>query len=203
MKKKLNMPNQKQKAKNLSINPTVLLVVTGSIAAYKSPMLVKKLKALGIRVICVMTKNAKEFVTETALRVTSGERVYSDMFPKETEFGVLHTSLSDLADLVLVAPASANFIAKMSTGIADNLPACLVLATKSPVVVAPAMNDNMLTHAITQKNIAQLKAIGYEFADPICGALACGRNSAGHIASDEAILSLVRKKLKNSSLHKN
>lgn len=139
-----------------------------------------------------MTACAKEFVTPTVLRTMSGERVYSEMFHQDAPFGVLHTSLADLSDLVLISPATANFIAKMATGISDDLASCLVLATRKPVLVVPAMNDAMYMHPVTQKNISQLKALGYHFVDPIEGDLACGRVGIGHIAPEEAILASVR-----------
>jgi len=181
----------KSKARKLS-GKTVLHILTGSIAAYKAPELIKKMKDEGVRVVCVMTGCAREFVTPTVLRTVSGERVYFEMFPQDAPFGVLHTSLADLADLVLVSPATANFIAKMATGISDDLASCLVLATQKPILVVPAMNDNMYMHPVTQKNIAQLKALGYRFMDPIEGDLACGRVGIGHIAPDESILALVK-----------
>ncbi len=185
------MLRSKPKAKKLS-GKTVLHILTGSIAAYKAPELVKKMKDEGARVVCVMTACAKEFVTPTVLRTVSGERVYSEMFSQDAPFGVMHTSLADLADLVLVSPATANFIAKMATGISDDLASCLVLATRKPILVAPAMNDNMYTHPVTQKNIAQLKALGYHFVDPVEGDLACGRVGVGHIAPEESILAAVK-----------
>jgi phosphopantothenoylcysteine decarboxylase/phosphopantothenate--cysteine ligase len=185
------MLRSKVKAKKLS-GKTVLHILTGSIAAYKTPEFIKKMKDEGARVVCVMTRCAGEFVTPTVLRTVSGERVYSEMFPQDAPFGVLHTSLADLADLVLVSPATANFIAKMATGISDDLPSCLVLATRKPILVVPAMNDNMYLHPVTQKNIAQLKALGYHFADPIEGDLACGRVGVGHIAPEESILASVK-----------
>jgi len=181
------MLRSKPKAKKLS-GRTVLHILTGSIAAYEAPGLIKKMKNEGLRVVCVMTDSAKEFVTPTVLRTVSSERVYSEMFPQDAPFGVLHTSLADLSDLVLVSPATANFIAKMATGISDDLASCLVLATRKPVLVVPAMNDNMYLHPVTQKNIAQLKALGYHFVDPVEGDLACGRTGVGHIAPEEAIL---------------
>jgi len=150
------------------------------------------MKGEGIRVVCVLTSCAREFVTPTVLRAVSGERVYSEMFPQDAPFGVLHTSLADLSDLVLVSPATANFIAKMAIGISDDLASCLVLATRKPVLVVPAMNDNMYTHPVTQKNIAQLKALGYHFVDPVEGDLACGRVGVGHIALEESILASVK-----------
>ncbi len=185
------MLKSKPKARRLS-GRTVLHILTGSIAAYKAPELIKKMKDSGVRVVCVMTDSAKEFVTPTVLRTVSGERVYSEMFPQDVPFGVLHTSLADLPDLVLVSPATANFIAKMATGISDDLASCLVLATRKPVLVVPAMNDNMYLHPVTQKNIAQLKALGHHFVDPIEGDLACGRVGVGHIAPEEVILASVK-----------
>jgi phosphopantothenoylcysteine decarboxylase/phosphopantothenate--cysteine ligase len=185
------MLKPKPKAKRLS-GKTVLHILTGSIAAYKAPELIKRMRDEGARVVCVMTACAKEFVTPTVLRTVSGERVYSEMFPQDASFGVLHTSLADLPDLVLISPATANFIAKMATGISDDLASCLTLATRKPVLVAPAMNDNMFTHPVTQKNIAQLKALGYHFADPVEGDLACGRVGIGHIAPEDVILASVQ-----------
>lgn len=173
--------------------------MTGSIAAYKAPDLIKKMRDAGARVVCVMTHCAKEFVTPTVLRTVSGERVYSDMFPQDAPFGVLHTSLADLPDLVLVSPATANFIAKMATGISDDLASCLVLATRKPLLIAPAMNDNMYAHPVNQRNMAQLKALGYHFVDPVEGDLACGRVGVGHIAPDESILASIQSILSRKS----
>lgn len=186
------MSRPRPKARKLSSKKrTVLHILTGSIAAYKAPELIKRMRDDGLRVVCVMTESAKEFVTPTVLRAVSGERVFSEMFPQDAPFGVLHTSLADLPDVVLVSPATANFIAKMATGISDDLASCLVLATRKPVLVAPAMNDNMYLHPVTQKNIAQLKALGYHFADPVEGDLACGRVGVGHIAPEDDILAAV------------
>lgn len=194
------MLRSKRSPKKLS-NKTVLLVLTGSIAAYKTPDLIKALKEAGAKVICVQTACSKEFVTETVLRTVSGERVYSEMFPKDASFGVLHISLADQPDVVLAAPASANFIAKLAAGLADDLASCLVLATRRPVLIAPAMNDHMYTHPLTQRNIAQLKAIGYGFIDPVEGELACGRTGWGHIASHEKILEAVADTIKKRTGH--
>ena len=103
------------------------------------------------------------------------------------------------ADLVLIAPATATTIAKLAHGIADNILTCTVLATRAPVIVSPAMNDNMYTHPVTQKNIAQLKALGYHFVDPVEGNLACDRVGVGHIASDESMLASVTNILSSKS----
>jgi phosphopantothenoylcysteine synthetase/decarboxylase len=195
------MLKSRPKARKLS-GKTVLHILTGSIAAYKTPELIKKMRGEGARVVCVMTACAKEFVTPTVLRTVSGERVYSEMFPQDAPFGVLHTSLADLPDVVLVSPATANFIAKMATGISDDLASCLILAARKPILVAPAMNDNMYLHPVTQKNIAQLKALGYQFVDPTEGDLACGRVGIGHIAPEEAILASVQNILSQKPSHR-
>jgi len=185
------MSRLKAKGKRDS-HKTVLQILTGSIAAYKSPDLIKGMKADGIRVICIMTEAAKQFVTPTVLRTVSGERVYSEMFPQDAPFGVLHTSLAELPDLVLVAPATANFVAKLATGISDDLASCVCLATRKPILIVPAMNDGMYFHPITQKNLAQLKALGYHILDPIEGELACGRVGVGHITTDASIRAAIQ-----------
>ena len=194
------MSKPKARVKRLS-NRTILHILTGSIATYKIPDLIKMMREEGARAVCVQTACAKEFVTETVLRTVSGERVYSEMFPKDAPFSVLHTSLADQPDLVLIAPASANFIARLAAGIADDLASCVALATRKPILIAPAMNDNMYTHPLTQRNIAQLRAIGHQFIDPIEGDLACGYVGVGHIAPHEAILEsvvgILAKKSKN------
>ena len=195
------MLKPRPKARKLS-GKTVLHILTGSIAAYKTPELIKMMRGEGARVVCVMTACAKEFVTPTVLRTVSGERVYSEMFPPDAPFGVLHMSLADLPDLVLVSPATANFIAKMATGISDDLASCLVLASRKPILVAPAMNDHMYTHPVTQKNIAQLKALGYHFVDPIEGDLACGYTGVGHIAPEESILTSMKTILSQKASHR-
>jgi len=124
------------------------------------------------------------------------------MFSADVPWDVQHISLADLPNLVLVAPATANFIAKLATGISDDLPSCLCLATRKPILIVPAMNDGMLTHPITQRNIAQLKALGYYFVDPVEGELACGRVGVGHIASNESILTAVQDILQKKKRHK-
>jgi phosphopantothenoylcysteine decarboxylase/phosphopantothenate--cysteine ligase len=172
---------------------TVLHILTGSIAAYKSGDLIQAVRREGGRVICVMTECAKHFVAPLALRALSGEYVYQDFFSTETPYGVVHTSLVDSTDAVLVSPASANFIARLAAGFADDLASCLILATNRPVLIAPAMNDQMYLHPITQQNIAKLKGIGYHFIDPVEGRLVCGKEAIGHISDPETIVqTLVR-----------
>ncbi len=186
-----------QKSKKLSLKgKTILHVLTGSIAAYKSGDLVQLFRSEGARPVCVLTEGAKQFVTPVTLRALSGEMVYDDLFTRETPFDVLHTSLAEEADVVLISPASANFIARLAVGLADDLASCIVLATQKPVILVPAMNDNMYNHPLTQENLQKLKKIGYSIIDPEHGHLVCGKEAIGHIASNEAILSFVQQKLK-------
>ncbi len=172
---------------------TVVLIITGSIAAYKSGDLIQEMRDQGVRVICVMTESAKQFVTPLVLRAISGEKVYHDFFSAETPYDVLHTSLAEEADAVVIAPASADFIAKLAAGMAGDLASCIVLATQKPVLVAPAMNDQMYGHPITRQNIAKLKGIGYKFIEPIKGHLVCGREAIGHISEPATIIAAVKK----------
>ena len=195
------MSRQKQKAKNLK-NKTILQIFTGSIAAYKTPELIHMFQARGAKVICCLTNAAKEFVTPLTLRSLSGEQVFGDMFDKEAPYSITHTSLAEKTDLVLVAPASANFIARLAAGFADDLASCLVLSSRKPIVIVPAMNDAMYEHPITCKNIERLKKIGYYFVDPIIGKLACGKEGMGHIAKFDTILSCVEEILIKKSKRK-
>lgn len=171
---------------------TVLLVVTGSIAAVKAGDLIQALRSRGARVICVMTDTARHFVTPVVLKAYSGEPVYGEFFGFEHVKNILHTSLAEEADAVLVAPASADFIARLAAGMANDLASCTILSTARPVVIAPAMNDRMYTHPLTQKNIRTLKEIGYHFVDPVEGRLVCGRTAVGHIAGAETIAAFLQ-----------
>lgn len=186
------MKKQSPKRKSLR-NKTVLHVITGSIAAYKACEQIRAMKEEGARVIAVLTKAAEEFITPLTIRSLTGEWVYGDLFAKETPHHVLHTSLADTADLILIAPASADIIARLACGMADDLATSVVLATGSPVLIAPAMNDRMYRHPLTQNNIRRLKETGYHFLDPVEGYLACGRVAVGHIAETSAILDAVRR----------
>ena len=169
-------------------NKTILLIITGSIAAYKVADLIQALREAGARVIPVLTEAAKKFVTPLTIRAVSGEPVYDDFFTVHSPYDVIHTSLAELADLILVAPASANFIARLSGGFANDLASSIILASDRPVLVAPAMNDLMYRNPLTQENIQKLKKIGYCFADPIEGHLICGREALGHISDPETIV---------------
>ncbi|MBM3149684.1 MAG: bifunctional 4'-phosphopantothenoylcysteine decarboxylase/phosphopantothenoylcysteine synthetase, partial [Chloroflexi bacterium] len=153
---------------------TVVLGVTGSIAAYKAADLASKLTQAGAKVEVIMTEAATEFITPLTFRNITGRPVVTKMFELVSEYSVEHVALAEAADIVVVAPATANTIAKLAAGIADDMLGCTALATKAPVVIAPAMNVNMYQNQVTQENIARLKARGFTFVGPGYGRLACG-----------------------------
>ena len=187
------MKSAKPSRKSLQ-HKTILHILTGSISAYKACDLIQLLREEGARVICVLTQSAQKFITPLTVRAVSGEEIYTDLFSTTTPYGVLHTSLAEKADLVLVAPASANFIARVAAGLADDLASCVILATQRPVVIVPAMNDQMYTHPLTIKNIQTLREIGYHFVEPVHGHLVCGKEAVGHIADNEVILKTLEEK---------
>lgn len=173
----------------------ILLIITGSIAAYKSLDLIRRLREQGHKVTCVLTQGGAAFVTPLSVAALSEQPVYSDLFSlkEETEMG--HIRLSREADLVLVAPASADMLAKMAHGLAGDLASTILLATSAPVMVAPAMNVKMWEHPATQRNIGILKSDGITIIAPQAGKLACGELGEGRMADMEMILSAVTKKL--------
>ncbi|MBU2540299.1 MAG: hypothetical protein KJ593_00175 [Candidatus Omnitrophica bacterium] len=152
----------------------VILGVTGSIAIYKACELVRILKQSNINVIVLMTKEAQELVRPLTFRTLSGKRVYTDLFSKESEWDEYHVSLAGKANLIVIAPATANIIAKLAAGICDDLLSSTVIATKAKILIAPAMHEVMFKHPVTQENIAKLKKIGYQFIGPLKGKLASG-----------------------------
>ena len=169
----------------------VLLIVTGGIAAYKSLEVIRTLKERGALVRCVLTEAAREFITPLSAEVLSGERVHTELFAPTAESEMGHIRLSRAADLVVVAPASADFLAKMAHGLADDLATTLVLATDKPVLVAPAMNVRMWEHAAVQRNLAALRAQGILFAGPEDGAMACGEYGMGRMTEPASILAAI------------
>ncbi|QCX32214.1 bifunctional phosphopantothenoylcysteine decarboxylase/phosphopantothenate--cysteine ligase CoaBC [Caloramator sp. E03] len=169
---------------------TVVLGVTGGIAAYKALDIVSKLKKKNIDVHVIMTKAASKFVTPLSFQALSQNYVTIDMFAEPKRFEIRHISLAERADAFLIAPASANIIGKIANGIADDMLSTTVMATKSPVLIAPAMNTNMYENPIVQKNIAFLKSLGYYFIEPESGRLACGAIGKGKLADTESIVDL-------------
>ncbi|MBI3590734.1 MAG: bifunctional phosphopantothenoylcysteine decarboxylase/phosphopantothenate--cysteine ligase CoaBC [Candidatus Melainabacteria bacterium] len=170
----------------------IILGISAGIAAYKMYDLVSELKKLGHNVTAVITKDARHFISELPLKVLSSNPVYCEMFLPELQTRPVHIDLADNADLILVAPATADIIAKMANGICDELITNILLATKAQVYIAPAMNTNMWEHFTTQKNIETLVTkLGYKIIPPEDGDLACGYSGVGHIASNEKILKTI------------
>jgi phosphopantothenoylcysteine decarboxylase/phosphopantothenate--cysteine ligase len=165
----------------------VLIAVSGGIAAYKAPELVRTLVRAGCQVRCAMTPAATEFVTPLVLQTLSGARVATDLFDLTQESKIGHIALADWAELVVVAPATANVLAKLAHGLADDLVSTLALATKAPILVAPAMNVNMWRHPATTQNVRTLRARGVTFVGPDAGALACGWEGEGRMSEPSAI----------------
>lgn len=160
-------------------NLTVTLIVSGSIAAYKSAELTRELVKRGGKVHVVLTKSGAEFITPMTLQTLSGHKTAMDMFAEDREAEIGHIKLADSANAVLCAPATANLIAKAAAGIADDLASTILLATKAPVIFAPAMNVNMWLNPVTQRNVALLKELGCHFVEPDRGELACGWEGPG------------------------
>lgn len=159
----------------------IVIGVTGGIAAYKAVEVVSRLRKAGANTHVIMTREATEFVTELTFREISGNPVTIDMWAKVTNFKVEHIALANLADIMLIVPATANIIAKAAAGIADDMLSTTILATKAPLFFAPAMNTNMYENPVTQENIAKLKARGIHIIEPASGALACGTCGRGRL----------------------
>jgi phosphopantothenoylcysteine decarboxylase/phosphopantothenate--cysteine ligase len=177
---------------------TVVLGVTGSIAAYKAPSVARRLQSEGADVIVVMTDAGTELVDPLTFRSLTGKPVAVDMFSPSTDWQIEHISLADQANLLLIAPATANTIGKIANGIADNLLTCAVMATKAPVLIAPAMNVNMYENVIVQQNIQRLEKLGYAFVGPKVGRLATGIEGKGALADVDEIVARAKELLKAS-----
>jgi phosphopantothenoylcysteine decarboxylase/phosphopantothenate--cysteine ligase len=173
------------------VKKNILLGVTGSIAAYKACDLIGFLKKKGFSVRCAMSKDAKWFVTPLTLETLTGKEVARKMFPPPDRRDPVHISLADEADLIVIAPATADIIGKIASGVCDDILVCAVFAATCPVVLAPAMNDNMYNNPVIQDRITYLREKGYHFVDPVVGNLACGREGIGHLAPLEKIVERV------------
>lgn len=173
----------------------IIIGITGSIAAYKACDIIRRLRDKKFSVTVIMTKDAEEFITPLTLQALSGNRVYRDLFELvDDEYSVEHVSLADKADLILVAPATANIIGKVANGLCDDLLTCVIMAADVPVAFAPAMNDRMYKNKILQENIAKLKKLRYKFIGPAKGKLADGRVGLGRLADIDTI---VKEAIKN------
>ena len=165
-----------------------VLGVTGGIAAYKAAELLRLLKKAGATVHVIMTRSATEFVAPLTFQTLSGNPVHTDLFNLIAEQEIGHISLADRADLVIIAPATANVIGKIANGIADDMLTTTVMATKAPVLIAPAMNVNMFQNPLYQANEEKLKSLGYRFVAPVKGELACGWEGEGKLQDPAVIL---------------
>lgn len=175
--------------------PSVLLIISGSIAAYKSLDLIRRLRERDIEVRCILTKGGAQFITPLAVSSLSGTPTYGELFSLNEEVEMGHIRLSREADLIVVAPASADLIAKMAHGLADDLASATLLASNKTILIAPAMNTQMWAHPATQRNIAQLNNDGVQLIEPDSGMLACGETGSGRMAEVDTILNTILSKL--------
>ena len=170
----------------------IILGVTGSIAAYKSADILRQLQEKGFKVSVVMTKEAELFITPLTLASLAGEKVYQAKIEDDgSSWQMNHIRLAQEADALLIAPATANMIAKLACGLADDLLTCIALGTSAKILLAPAMNTEMYKNKIVQENCAKLKKLGVQFIDPVKGKLACGVTGEGHIAEVKDIVAAV------------
>jgi phosphopantothenoylcysteine decarboxylase / phosphopantothenate---cysteine ligase len=179
----------------------ILLIVSGGIAAYKALELVRLLKAKGLGVRAVMTQSAEAFVTPMSLAVLSEDQVHTHLFDLKEETEIGHIRLSREADLIVVCPATANMLAKMAHGLADDLASTILLATDKPVLACPAMNWRMWHHRATQRNIAQLKADGIHVLEPTVGAMACNEWGKGRLPEPADIVTEIERLLGEAAHH--
>lgn len=174
----------------------IILGVTASIAIYKACDIIRRLKEEGFSVTVVLTPEAEEFIQPVLFQSLSGNKVYRGLFDDIEAWEIEHVSLAEKADLVLIAPTTANIIGKIASGICDDLLTCVCCATKAPIVICPAMNENMFKNRITQDNIKKLQSLGFRFVEPIKGRLACGRVGVGCLAEVEDIVKEVKRVIK-------
>ncbi len=174
----------------------IVLGVSGGIAVYKAAELTRLLVKGGANVNVVMTKNAQQFVTPLTFQTLSGNPVATELFNLTERSEIKHISLAEKSALLVIAPATANIIGKIASGIADDLLTTIVLATQAPILIAPAMNVQMWENPIVQDNIKKLKKIGLKFVEPGSGYLACGYEGKGRLTEPEAILKKIKALLK-------
>ena len=186
--------NKQQSSTKLD-GKNIIVGITGGIAVYKVCDLVRSFIKLGANVTCVMTEAATKFVTPMTFQSLTKNRVCCDMFDS-SYFEIEHVSLAQKADVYLIVPATANTIAKLALGFADNLVTSTAIATTAPIIVCPAMNHNMYHHKAVEKNVEILKNLGYKIVDAKPGLLACGVVGDGCLADNETIVSAVTEQLK-------
>ena len=183
-------------------NKKILLIIGGGISAYKSLDLIRLLQRKGSSVKVVLTKSGKKFVTSLSISSLSKNRVFEEMFDEKNKGKIDHISLSRWADLILVIPATANFMSKLSKGSADDLGSTIILASNKEIFLVPAMNVRMWLHKATQKNLNTLIDYGYKFIGPEDGEMACGEYGKGKMSSPRQILSFLEKFFRKKDLLK-
>jgi len=179
-------------------NKNIVLGITGGIAAYKAAEIASQLTQAGARVNVIMTGEASQFISPITFRAVTGRPVVTEMFDLASEFSIEHVSLAQAADIVVITPATANIIAKLAAGIADDMLCCTVLATRAPVVIAPAMETNMYNNAVTRDNLSKLKARNFVIIGPATGWLASGKEGLGRLADVNDIIGSIRQVLGRS-----
>ena len=187
---------------NNLLDKKILLIICGGISAYKSLEIIRKLKKKGAKVKTILTKNAKEFVTPLSVASLSNEKVYDDLFNPENESEMDHIKLSRWSDLILVAPATANTISKLSTGSSDNLALTVMLASDKNIFLTPAMNVRMWEHPSTKENLNKLKKFGYKIIGPEIGDMACGEFGEGKMTEPNEIIRQIESYFTNLSQNK-
>jgi len=183
-------------------NKVVVVGVTGSIAAYKSAQLVSDLVKEGCEVHVIMTKNALNFINPITFETLTGRKCLVDTFDRNFEYSVTHVSLSQKADIFMIAPASANIIGKIANGIADDMLSTMVMAAKCPVLIAPAMNKYMFMNSIVQENIEKLKRHGYKIISPAVGRLACNDTGIGKLPDVDILIEHIKHEIANEKDYK-
>jgi phosphopantothenoylcysteine decarboxylase/phosphopantothenate--cysteine ligase len=173
-------------------NKVIVLGVTGSIAAYKAAEIASQITQAGAKVNVILTEEAVKFISPVTFRAITGRPVVTEMFDLASEFSIEHVSLAKAADVVVIAPATANAIAKLAAGIADDMLCCTVLATKAPVVIAPAMETNMYNNPVTQDNLHKLRIRNFVIIGPTTGWLASGKEGLGRLADIDDIVEGIR-----------
>ncbi|MDO8644586.1 MAG: bifunctional phosphopantothenoylcysteine decarboxylase/phosphopantothenate--cysteine ligase CoaBC [bacterium] len=181
---------------------TIVLGIGGGIAAYKSCDLVRRFREKGGEVFVVMTKAATQFITPLTLQTLSGHPVQSDLFNLDPEDKISHIALAEKADLLLVAPTTADLLAKISHGLCDDLLTTLICATKAPIFLSPSMNTQMWENSITQENVARLQKHGFFILEPATGDLACGTTGKGRLPEPDEIVQTVEKYFVSKKIRK-
>ena len=187
---------------NNLFNKKILLIICGGISAYKSLEVIRSLKKKGAKVKTILTKSAKEFVTPLSITSLSQEKVYDDLFSPENEAEMDHISLSRWSDVILVAPATANTISKLSTGSSDDLASTVMLASDKDIFLTPAMNVRMWEHPSTKENLIKLKKFGYKIIGPEIGEMACGEFGQGKMTEPNEIVKHIENYFDNLNLGK-